>query len=157
MRAEEALVIVDLQCAFSPPPRLVARIRRYAARFKLRVFTRFENPPGSQFRRVLKMHVCPPGAPENALLIEPAKSDVVLVKPSYGLSARQVARLKRLGIRKATVCGVETDACVLAVMFSLFDAGITCRVRSDLCWSSTGLHRSGLKVLAMQFEPTKGR
>lgn len=155
MPAQEALIIVDVQHAFPVPPKLVAGIRRYARRFKLRIFTRFENPEGSLFRKLLKMESCPPGHPETALRIEPEKGDVVLPKRGYGLSPAQVARLKRLGVKRAVVCGVDTDACVLGVMFSLFDGGIDCRVKPDLCASSTGLHRAGLKIIEMQFPPPK--
>ncbi|PTX98944.1 isochorismatase family cysteine hydrolase [Opitutus sp. ER46] len=155
MAAAEPLIIVDLQRAFPIPPKLVTAIRRYAARFPFRVFTRFENPAGSLFRRRLDMKVCPPGSDDTELLIEPQPGDVVFAKRSYGLNARQIARLKRRGVRRATVCGVETDACVLGVMFSLFDAGIDCRVKTDLCWSSTGLHGVAVKILKTQFPPLK--
>jgi nicotinamidase-related amidase len=158
MNRSEALIIVDLQCAFLVPPPLVERIKRYAKRFRRRVFTRFVNPPGSQFRKVLKMDCCAPGSMDTELLIHPEKNDLVLSKPSYGLTAAQISRLKRLGVRKAIVCGVETDACVLAVMFSLFDGGIECRAEPALCWSSTGLHREGTKILTTQFpKPRRGR
>jgi nicotinamidase-related amidase len=53
------------------------------------------------------------------------------------------------------VCGVDTDACVLGVMFSLFDAGIVCHAKEDLCWSSTGLQQSGLKIIREQFPSTR--
>jgi nicotinamidase-related amidase len=155
MNRSEALIIVDLQCAFLVPPRLVEKIKRYARRFSRRVFTRFENPKGSQFRRVLRMDCCAPGSTDTELLIQPEKTDLVLTKPRYGLSVAQIARLKRRGIRKATICGVETDACVLAVMFSLFDGGIECRVKPDLCWSSTGLHHEGLAIMKTQFPPLR--
>jgi hypothetical protein len=49
------------------------------------------------------------------------------------------------------VCGIDTDAGVLGVMFSLFDAGITCHVKENLCWSSTGLQREGMAIIREQF------
>jgi nicotinamidase-related amidase len=155
MRSTEALIVVDLQRAFPVPPKLVAAIRRYTARFSLRVFTRFENPAGSLFRRRLKMRDCSPGSPDTALLIAPEKTDIVLSKQGYGLSPRHIARLKRHGVERATVCGIDTDACVLGVMFSLFDAGIDCRAKPNLCWSSTGHHREGVTILRTQFPPLK--
>lgn len=145
------LVIVDVQQAFEVPPQLVEKIRRYSRRFGLRVFTRFVNPPGSVFRRVLKQRSCSPGSADLELLIEPDKGDIVLAKKGYGLGTATVRRLKKRGVTRAIVCGIETDACVLGVMFSLFDNGIPCRVKKDLCWSSTGLHKEGLKVIEMQF------
>lgn len=155
MPTPEPLIIIDLQRAFPVPPKLVEAIRRYSRRFPLRVFTRFENPNGSLYRKLLDMDACAPGSPDMALLIEPDKGDLVFTKQSYGLAPRHIAKLKRLGVKRATVCGIETDACVLGVMFSLFDAGIDCRVKPDLCWSSTGLHKEGLKIIEMQFPPPK--
>jgi nicotinamidase-related amidase len=157
MSSSEALIIVDLQCAFAVPPRIVAGIRRYMGRFKFRVFTRFENPPGSLFRRLLKIESCPPGSPDTALRIAPEKRDIVLTKRGYGLGPGHLRRLKRLGIKRATICGIDTDACVLGVMFSLFDAGIDCRAKPDLCWSSNGLQREGMKIIETQFpRPRRG-
>lgn len=148
---DDALVIVDLQRAFPVPPNLVERIHRYARRFRRRVFTRFVNPPGSLFRRKLRQHSCAPGTPDTELLVAPSARDVVITKATYGLTRRDIARLRRRGIKRVTVCGVDTDACVLGVMFSLFDAGIVCRAKPDLCWSSSGLHRTGRRILGAQF------
>ena len=156
MNRSEALVVVDMQRAFLVPPKLVEKIRRYARRFGVRVFTRFENPRGSQFRRVLKMDCCEPESHDTELLLAPEEGDLVFGKRGYGLNARQIARMKRRGIKRAVVCGVETDACVLAVMFSLFDSGIVCRAKPDLCWSSTGLHRDGLRIIRRQFPKPRG-
>jgi nicotinamidase-related amidase len=151
MKSSEALIIVDLQRAFQVPPKIVAGIRRFSRRFPRRIFTRFVNPPGSKFRRLFDLDCCAPGSEDIELLIPPGKGDLVFAKQRYGLSASQLARLKRLGVKRVTVCGVETDACVLAVMFSLFDAGIECRVKPKLCWSSTGRHRDALKIIRTQF------
>jgi nicotinamidase-related amidase len=153
--ASESLIIVDLQKAFPPPEKFVERVRRYSRRFKRRVFTRFVNPRGSLFRTKLKQRSCLPGTDDTQLLIEPENGDLVLSKHGYGLSAAAIRKLKRLGVRRVTVCGVDTDACVLGVMFSLFDAGIDCRVKPDLCWSSSGLHRQGMAIIEEQFPTPK--
>lgn len=89
------------------------------------------------------------------LLIPPSEGDIVLTKKSYGLRPRDITRLRALDIDQLVVCGVDTDACVLAVMFSLFDAGFKCRLRKDLCWSSTGLHREAVKIIEQQFHPPR--
>lgn len=153
----EPLIIVDLQRAFDVPPKLVERVQRYSRRFRKRVFTRFENPPGSLFRRELNQRSCLPGSKETQLLIQPKKGDLVLTKHGYGLPPRAIKRLRALGAKCATVCGIDTDACVLGVMFSLFDAGIKCRVKKDLCWSSSGLHREGIAIIEEQFPLSKKR
>jgi nicotinamidase-related amidase len=151
----EPIIIVDLQKAFPVPPKLVRQIEDYSRRFRKRVFTRFENPRGSLFRTALSMDSCAPGSSDTEFWIQPAKDDVAIVKRTYGLPPRAIGRLRALGVKRATVVGIDTDACVLAVMFSLFDAGIECRVNTDLCWSSSGLHREALKIIKTQFPPPK--
>jgi len=154
-RAKPALVIVDVQQAFSIPPKLVEGIRRYSRRFERRIFTQFINPPGSLFRRTLGQHSCAPGSDDVRLLVEPGPGDMVIKKAGYGLQARDIRRLKAAGVERAIVCGIDTDACVLGVMFSLFDAGIVCHVKEALCWSSTGLHQAGMEIIREQFPPTR--
>lgn len=151
----EPLIIVDLQKGFPPPPAFIERVRRYSRRFKRRIFTRFINPPGSLFRTKLKQRSCAPGSEDTELLIAPDDGDIVLSKQGYGLSPAAIKRIRRLGAKRVTVCGIDTDACVLGVMFSLFDAGIECRVRPDLCWSSSGLHSEAMKIIKEQFPPPK--
>lgn len=148
-------MIVDVQAAFDVPPRLVQRIRQYAGRFQCRIFTRFVNRPGSLFRRKLKQRCCAPGSEDVELLISPREDDLVLEKTGYGLKPTDLKKLHQRGIKRLTVCGLDTDACVLGVMFSLFDAGFDCWVKKDLCWSSTGLHQEGLRIIEEQFPQPK--
>ena len=150
-----ALIVVDVQEAFDVPPKLAAGIRAYSRRFARRVFTQFVNPPGSLFRRKLKQHSCEPGSDDLRLLVQPQPGDIVIQKTGYGLKEKDIRRLKAAGIKEVTVCGIDTDACVTGVMFSLFDARIVPRLKENLCWSSTGLQREALKILREQFPPPK--
>lgn len=147
----EAIIIVDLQKAFPIPESLIEKIEERSQRYPLRVFTKFVNPPDSLFRRKLKRGSCTRGLPETELLMALGPRDLVLEKAGYGLSAPQVQQLKGLGVTQALVCGADTDACVLGVVFTLFDAGIDCEVERELCWSSTGLHEPALQILHEQF------
>lgn len=147
----DAVIIVDLQKAFPVPQKVVQRIEHCARDFPLRVFTKFLNEPDSLFCRKLKRSSCLPGTAERELLIEPSPGDLVLDKTGYGLTAEQIERLRSAGIQKALICGVDTDACVLGVVFTLFDAGIDCEVDPKLCWSSTGLHDEALTIVREQF------
>ena len=151
---DHALLIVDVQAAFDVPAPLQDRLRKYAQRFRRCIFTQFVNPRGSLFRTKLKQRCCAPGSSDLRLLIEPRPEDWVMRKPGYGLAAKDIRRIKSARVKRLTVCGVDTDACVLAVMFSLFDAGIDCEVNENLCWSSTGLHREALRIMRKQF-PSK--
>lgn len=152
MNPHRALLIVDVQKAFGPPASFVKRLQRYSKIFPCRVYTRYINPAGSLFRRLLKQRSSAPGSADTELLLQPQPGDLVLDKIArYGLTPRQIAGLKRRGIRRMTVCGLDTDACVLGVMFSLFDAGIECHLKEEMCWSSSGLHQQALAIAREQF------
>ena len=146
-----ALMIVDLQKEFNVPQAVVDKITARAAQFPVRVFTRFTNPPGTLFRRKLQHKMCAPGTPGTELVLAPSESDIVLEKSTYGLTADHVAQLRARGITEVTVAGVDTDACVLGVLFSLWDNGINCRLASDLSWSSSGLHDAAVRIAEEQF------
>lgn len=146
------LVIVDVQAAFKIPPKKLAAIERYSRRFSRRIFTRFVIPPNSIFHGVLGTDSCAPGSPDLRLLIEPQRGDIVFDKQGYGLSSRQVKRLYRLGVRRVMVCGLDTDACVLATMFSLIDNDIAPRVApAAYCHSNQNLDTEARKIMASQF------
>lgn len=147
----DAIIIVDLQKDLAVPPELVQRIEARSREFPLRVFTKFLNMPGSLFRTKLGRTSCQPGSPGAELTLPTRAHDIVVEKHGYGLGPMQIAQIRDAGIRRALVCGVDTDACVLGVVFSLFDAGIDCEVDRELCWSSTGLHEAALKIVNEQF------
>ena len=151
MNPHRALMIVDVQRAFAPPPAFLEKLRRYSRRFPCRVFTRYINPADSMFRKVLKQKCCAPGSPDTELLVQPQPGDIVIDKAGYGLQPADLQRLHRRRIREITVCGLDTDACVLGVMFSLFDAGIICHLKENMCWSSSGLHRPAVAIIREQF------
>ena len=129
MHPHRAVMIVDVQQAFEPPPEFVRKLEVYVRRFPCRIFTQFLNPAGSMFRRVLKEKSCAPGTDDTRLLIPPGPDDLVFQKQGkYGLEQRHLRLLHARKIKKVTVCGLDTDACVLGVMFSLFDGGIECHL-----------------------------
>lgn len=146
-----AFVIVDVQAEFDVPAELLEKIRARSTQFPLRIFTQFINPPGTLFRRKMEQRMCAPGTPGVKLAIPPSPGDLVLEKTGYGLSAEHIAKIRAAGVKETTVSGVDTDACVLAVMFSLWDAGINCHIEPDLCWSSSGLHDQAVEIARQQF------
>ena len=157
MKSKHALMIVDVQQAFQPPMDFVLKLDAYAQKFPCRVFTRFINPPGSMFRKALKENSCMPGSADTALLLLPKPGDLIIDKMArYGLEARHLKQLHALKIKKVTVCGLDTDACVLGVMFSLFDAGIECHLKENMCWSaSRSLHKAALQIARSQFPDSR--
>jgi nicotinamidase-related amidase len=83
----------------------------------------------------------------------PAVQDVVnLVVTKHGLAPDPddlLPTLQKLGVRRAALCGFDTDQCVLATALLLWDAHIAPRVLASLCSSSGGpdMHEAGLAIL----------
>lgn len=151
-----SLLIVDVQAAFYIPPETLANIERYSATFERRIYTRFVNPAHSLFRTKLGRDSCKPGSPDMRLLLKPRPGDLVLNKRGYCLSEAQIRRLRAKGISKVIVCGMDTEACVLGVMYSLFDGRIDCRLApKQYCHSTAGLDREARRITEEQFVPLK--
>ena len=69
-------------------------------------------------------------------------ADKVFIKHGYGPTAEILDYLKSLCPERVLVCGIQTDTCVLAAGFALFDAGLQPTLLTDLTVGSS-LDRSG--------------
>ena len=102
------------------------------------IATQFINPDNSAFRRALDYNDMGRGDPGTNLdeRVE-ARADHVVAKYGYGIDS-------------ALVVGFDTDACVLATAYSLFDAGIVPVIDSRGCASSgvADVHEAALKIAA---------
>ena len=70
-------------------------------------------------------------------------------KPSYSPPRALIEALESDDITTVTVCRVDTNACVMALVLELFDAEIETFVVSDGCASSGGqeYHEAAIKLL----------
>lgn len=143
-----ALLIVDLQQGLSPSPALVRAIAATVPNYPVVAMTRFVNRPDSLYRSVLGWNVEP-----GELVFQPDHA-VILEKTGYGLSAKNIDRLRGTGCTEWHLCGLETDACVLACAFSLWDAGLRPRILLDLCASP--LQKEAKMILERQFGKSIG-
>ena len=74
-------------------------------------------------------------------------------KSGYGLSSDQIRQI--ISLKSAWhMCGLETDACVLACAFQLWDAGVPPEVLLEYCDSP--MHACGKAVIARQFGEAQG-
>nr|WP_230427095.1 cysteine hydrolase family protein [Cupriavidus yeoncheonensis] len=87
------------------------------------------------FARQLGWH---PGPSDDSLVA----ADIVFIKHGYCPSAETIACLKSLEPDRTLVCGLQTETCVLAAGFALFDAGLRPTLIADLTVGSS-LDRSG--------------
>lgn len=131
----QALLIVDVQSTFSPPEWLIDGIRALAAKLPAIASVELHDEQVTPFQQQLGWHP----AREDESLIE---ADEVFVKHGYGQTAEAIDYLKRLGGERVLVCGLQTETCVLAAGFALFDAGLNPTLITDLTVGSS-LDRSG--------------
>ena len=156
------LIVVDAQNGFVNDQSdhvvdpLAAFLRRWNAGGDRVLATRFVNTPGSQWERLMSW-VAMSGPPETGLdpaiqsAVDADSRNVVVDKHTYTSLTPEALAVMELRPREAVcVCGLDTDACVLATALDLFERGMTPTVLTDLCASSGGnvLHQAGLMVLS---------
>lgn len=160
---KRALVVVDVQAYFikKSPSELPAKIAEHIknSTYDLVLFFIFKNYDGSNWERSLDWSKCKTEedaelAPE---LIPFAKSSNVFIKASY--SAFKIDEFKDLlkekGIERVEICGIDTDACVLATAFDAFDFGYDVKVLFDLSYSSDGLDEPTRKIITRNMQSKK--
>ena len=131
----QALLIIDVQPIFNPPGWLITGINRLIGTMPSVATVERHDEAVTPFARQLGWTP----APDDDSLI---KADVVHVKHGYAPTPETVAHLKALNPERVLVCGIQTDTCVLAAGFALFDVGLTPTLISDLTVGSS-LDRSG--------------
>lgn len=154
-----ALVIVDVQRGFlaQETEAVVARIEAFLAErppYEVVIATRFVNLPGSRYESERDWHELMSDEETELLPFVASRADVVLAKHGLGPDGSELSDLLRArGITAADLCGLDTDQCVLATAFDLWDAGIVPRLLADLCayWSGPGMHDAGLAIARRSF------
>lgn len=131
----QALLIIDVQPCFNPPQWLVEGINRLLGRMPSVATVERHDESRTPFARQLGWQ---PAADDQSLVA----ADKVFIKHGYGPTAEILDHLKSLNPERVLVCGIQTDTCVLAAGFALFDAGLQPTLLTDLTVGSS-LDRSG--------------
>ncbi|EIK94422.1 hypothetical protein PMM47T1_21998 [Pseudomonas sp. M47T1] len=131
----QALLIIDIQSTFSPPEWLVDGARALSAMIPTIALVELHDEQVTPFERQLGWH---PAAQDESLI----EADTVFIKHGYAPTVETIAHLKQLDVERVLVCGLQTDTCVLAAGFALFDAGLMPTLVTDLTVGSS-LDRSG--------------
>lgn len=132
---QQVLLVIDVQSTFSPPEWLVDGVRAFSARLPAIASIELHDEQATPFHKQLGWHP----AVEDHCLVE---VDKVFVKHGYGPTAELIAHIKEMGVERVLVCGLQTETCVLAAGFALFDAGLSPTLVTDLTVGSS-LDRSG--------------
>lgn len=149
---QTGLIVVDLQKAFSPPQDMVDKITALRGAYDIVIATQFINPPSGRFETILNYTRCRLGTPDTDIVI-PLSPQHIFDRFSYGLQPQHVEVLKQYPVKSWDIVGCDTDACVLATCYALWDNNIDFRVLKELCYSSGGaaLHRAALAIIERSF------
>ncbi|WP_447591552.1 isochorismatase family protein [Aquipseudomonas campi] len=131
----QVLLIVDVQATFNPPDWLVAGIRPLLSLLPSVATVELHDEQRTPFSRQLGWK---PATTDQCLV----DADMVFIKHGYSPSAETIEHLKQFNPDRVLVCGIQTDTCVLAAGFMLFDAGLTPTLITDLSVGSS-LDRTG--------------
>ena len=145
-----ALLIVDVQHYFmkDAPDELPQRIANHykALNYDQVAFTVFKNEPGSNFVKSLKWDKC--SEAEDAQLpgefSEMATQHNTFTRACYSAfkTTDLHSYLQEHGVERLIICGVDSDACVLATAFEAFDLGYHVKIDFSLTYSSNDLHKA---------------
>jgi nicotinamidase-related amidase len=161
MDKNSILLVIDVQNGFVNERSahvvgpIAAFLSAWLATGRQVVLTRFNNPPGSAWERLIhwtRLRTSPEIDldPKIQKAIAGHQNARVIDKESYtSLTSDFRSLLKEHATQEVFVCGIATDGCVLKTSVDLFETGITPYVLSDLCASHAGdeVHRAGLLLL----------
>ncbi len=131
----QILLIVDVQGCFSPPSWLIDGINALCTRLPCAALIELHDEAQTPFSSQLGW--CPPRTDQCLVNAKP-----IFIKHGYGPSPAALEYLKQFQADRVLVCGIQTDTCVLAAGFALFDAGLHPTLLTDLTVGSS-LDRSG--------------
>jgi len=150
-----ALIVIDVQKFFihDAPDDLVSKIVDHIEHtsYDAVAFTIFKNNPDSNFVKSLDWSKCL--NTEDTQLPDAFSAYVtdtnVFTRAAYsGFTTTKLDDyLKQNDIDKVVLCGVDTDACVLATTFSAFDYGYLIDVNTDLTYSGGGLEKEAQAIM----------
>lgn len=155
----KALIVIDVQKKFltSKTRGIVQKIQEYLkknfSQYELVYFTIFKNDPSAPLWQLSEWKDCV-ASPDTDICdeIKQFTSPKNLFYKNI-LSAAKVIEIRE-GLRQNKIsdvdlCGFDTDCCVLATAYDLFDQGIKPVVLDNLTWSTSKekLHGPALKML----------
>lgn len=155
----KALIVIDVQkYFFSDKTKIVVGdIQKYlkhnSAKYSKIYFTIFKNDPKSPLWKISQWNGCT-NSPDTDVceeIMEFTNKENLFYKNI--LSAFKVPQIKNglvnSQISEVDLCGFDTDCCVLATAYDLFDSGIKPVVLENLTWSTSkeNLHEAAIQMI----------
>ena len=136
------LLIVDLQRGFiTPKTKKVIDVIENAINtldFEVCVYSRFYNNEETSFSRILNWERFQ-SVEEQEIVLPIVDGNKIVSKDTYSAVTRDLKRIiEECKIERAYLCGIDTDSCVLATAFELFDNGVEPVIIIDGCASTGG-------------------
>lgn len=156
-KSNKILIVIDIQKGFMAEPDFLLAsekvekfIRENAENYSHIFFTRFENTDNSLYKtRMGWSGLCTED--ERQFTFTPPENAIVLTKYTYGLSQTDLNRILSLNAKEVDVCGVQTDACVYAISFQLFDNGVFPNILINYCATNKSRKQFAKEALIHQF------
>lgn len=132
---KDAVLVVDVQPCFAPPPWLVQRAQLLASRFSSVATVHRHDEQKVPFLRQLSWQ---PDTVDDSLV----EADRIILKYGYRPPDDVIETFLDWQVERVLVCGIQAETCVLAAGFALFDAGLRPTLIADTVMGSS-LDRSG--------------
>lgn len=155
----KALFIIDVQKFFEKKEtaavakKIDSYIKNNKDDYSLILFTVFKNDREASLAKIMGWGGCSEAKDTEIIgqLGETARNYETVVRNTYSLlkSPRAKRLLNKFDINEVDVCGFDTDCCVLATVYDLFDSGYKPVVLKNLCFSTSKnkLHEPALKII----------
>jgi len=155
---KKALIVIDVQKYFlgGETRGIVKNIQNYltkdSSKYSKIYFTIFKNDPTSPLWKISGWRDCV-ASPDTDICGEVKEFINENLFYKNILSAAKVPQiidgLKSNNVSEVELCGFDTDCCVLATAYDLFDQGIKPIILEDLTWSTSEekLHTPALQML----------
>lgn len=148
----KCLAIIDVQKGFinESTQHIPALVEDLQKKYEFVIATRFFNPEGSFFRKLILWEKFDLESSEFQLAFCPEKHVIILDKPLYTfVNDRTIKYFKDHHISEVHICGIDTDICVTKAAVDLFEAGIVPVVLAGYCASHAGktAHENALLTL----------
>ncbi len=148
----KTLIVVDVQRGFvnGHTRHVVPIVERLQTGYDRIYATRFVNAPASPWRRFMDWRRFAEGSAEAELAFRPAANAAIVGKHVYSCVTGDLLRdLRDRETAEVSLCGIDTDACVLVSAVDLFQNGIRPVILAQACASHAGpeYHEAGLRLL----------
>lgn len=151
----KVLLIVDMQNGFMNHDNYIAlskKIDEYINqnKYDLYIFTKFINKKKSLYENKLNWTNLQDTQSQSICVNIPDKA-IIFEKYGYGLNQNDLEEIKKLNINTIDVCGLQTDACVYAISFQLWDNGIYPNILINYTSTDPAKEKQAKQMLIHQF------